>query len=49
MFRSSVPLTVEHAGVGCYPKVKRFKGDKGRHYKDTIEQMISAGFKTHPA
>ena len=42
---------LEHAGVGCYPKVNRFKGDKGRHYKDTVDKMISysAGFKTHPA
>ena len=48
MFRSSVPLT-SHAGVGCFPKVKRFKGDKGRHYKGTIEHMITARFKTHPA
>ena len=31
MFRSNVPLTVHHAGVGCFPKVKRFKGDKGQY------------------
>ena len=34
---------LEHAGVGLYPNVKRFKGEKGRRYKDTIEQMILTG------
>lgn len=40
---------LEHTGVGCYLKVKRFKGDKGLRYKDTVDKMLSAGFKTRPA
>lgn len=40
---------LEHAGVGCYPHVKRFQGDKGWRYKDTINKMIAAGLKSCPA
>ena len=35
---------LEHAGVGCYPKVKRFKGDKGQRYNDTTMNIKGLGF-----
>jgi hypothetical protein len=32
---------LEYANVGQYPQVRRFDGQKGQHYKDTIALILS--------
>lgn len=40
---------LEFAGIGQYPNVKRFKGDKGKRNNDTLAQMFSALVTARPA
>ena len=37
---------LERAGVGVYPDVKRFTGEKGQRYRDAIELLLLCGSTT---